>query len=261
MHRSGTSLTAQWLHKCGLNLGDRLLAEDFSNKKGHFEDLDFLELHKAILKENNLKETGLEGNLEEIEITPYFKSKLKHICLLKNELHEQWAWKEPRTCLFIHEYLKILPNAKILVVFRDLAEVRTSLIKRDINRILLRRKSMSLSQRGKWTFLRKYYLKRWTSLLNQGYVEKNIYYHTQILNLLKNTDSCNYAVIKTNELKNKDSTIHNILEKWGFNLNKIAFNKIFDSKLYNHRNKDLKKINNMTDKEKQVYTAIEKFAI
>ena len=41
MHRSGTSLTAMWLQKCGFQLGDNLLSGAWDNKYGHFEDKDF----------------------------------------------------------------------------------------------------------------------------------------------------------------------------------------------------------------------------
>ena len=41
MHRSGTSLVANWLHDCGLHVGDRLLEGTFANEKGYFEDLIF----------------------------------------------------------------------------------------------------------------------------------------------------------------------------------------------------------------------------
>ena len=42
MHRSGTSLTTNWLQKCGLDIGAKLEGKEFSNPDGHFEDIDFL---------------------------------------------------------------------------------------------------------------------------------------------------------------------------------------------------------------------------
>ena len=48
MHRSGTSVTANWLNLCGLNLGDELYGASKFNKNGYYEDIEFLELHMKI---------------------------------------------------------------------------------------------------------------------------------------------------------------------------------------------------------------------
>ena len=42
MHRSGTSVVAQWLSRSGLFIGDSLLGPNVGNEQGHFEDADFL---------------------------------------------------------------------------------------------------------------------------------------------------------------------------------------------------------------------------
>jgi len=49
MHRSGTSLLAALASEAGFDMGARLLAAGPGNPGGHFEDLDFLELHDAAL--------------------------------------------------------------------------------------------------------------------------------------------------------------------------------------------------------------------
>ena len=45
MHRSGTSLTAALLQNVGVDIGQRLMGASYSNSKGHFENLDFVEFH------------------------------------------------------------------------------------------------------------------------------------------------------------------------------------------------------------------------
>ena len=42
MHRSGTSLAASLLQSAGLDVGERLMEGNWSNPRGHFEDLDFV---------------------------------------------------------------------------------------------------------------------------------------------------------------------------------------------------------------------------
>ncbi|HVX29275.1 MAG TPA: hypothetical protein VHA53_02260, partial [Nitrolancea sp.] len=52
MHRSGTSLTANWLAQCGLDVGQDLLAGLPDNPTGHFEDRSFVYLHIDMLADN-----------------------------------------------------------------------------------------------------------------------------------------------------------------------------------------------------------------
>src|ERR1700731_3000412 len=49
MHRSGTSLLAALASEAGFDMGARLLPAGPGNPGGHFEDLDFVELHDAAL--------------------------------------------------------------------------------------------------------------------------------------------------------------------------------------------------------------------
>ena len=54
MHRSGTSLITQWLQRCGLFIGDSLEGPGVGNVQGHFEDIDFLQLHQELLLKKKL---------------------------------------------------------------------------------------------------------------------------------------------------------------------------------------------------------------
>ena len=53
-HRSGTSATAQLLHRAGLFLGDELLEATASNRYGHFEDREVVNIHHDLLADNDL---------------------------------------------------------------------------------------------------------------------------------------------------------------------------------------------------------------
>lgn len=48
-HRSGTSLTAQWLHRGGIDMGKTLIPPNPSNPDGHFEDSRAVRLHESWL--------------------------------------------------------------------------------------------------------------------------------------------------------------------------------------------------------------------
>src|SRR5204863_4091746 len=129
MHRSGTSLITHWLHECGLHVGNELLGADTGNDNGHFEDLDFLNSHKALLKSRRLSDNGFTTSPLK-PLTCEEKDKLRDIISYKNNFNRQWGWKDPRTCLFLDVYRELIPDAFYFVVLRDFQSVTSSLIYR-----------------------------------------------------------------------------------------------------------------------------------
>src|SRR4051812_47462812 len=127
MHRSGTSLVAQWLQRCGLHIGTRLVGAGRGNIEGHFEDRDFLDLHRSILISNNLPDTGLVSEFD-TALNNTHLAEIKGLIALKNSLFEEWGWKEPRTCLFLEQYMHVLPATKYIILLRDYNSVVDSLI-------------------------------------------------------------------------------------------------------------------------------------
>ena len=141
MHRSGTSLTASLFQSLGVNIGEKLLGPELGNIRGHFEDIEFVELHKKILRSQHIDDLG--SNLETQEIVvkkPNLKIARK---LIKNrqeeneKSHKIWGWKDPRTTLFLNFWLKLLPDAKFIFVYRSPWEVVDSLYRRSTDKKLL----------------------------------------------------------------------------------------------------------------------------
>ncbi len=134
MHRSGTTLTARWLQASGLHIGNRLLSSRFThaNPEGnHFEDLDFLELHRTILRDNRLPFNGFLTT-EALEVRPPRMQRARDLIAARAHL-PQWGWKDPRTCLLLDTWCDLLPEAKLLVAYRPYANVVDSLLRRKIN--------------------------------------------------------------------------------------------------------------------------------
>ena len=50
MHRAGTSVVANILHRIGISMGNELLDSDGFNPNGYFEDKDFLWINKGIFE-------------------------------------------------------------------------------------------------------------------------------------------------------------------------------------------------------------------
>ncbi len=134
MHRSGTTLTARWLHGCGLHLGENLLRSKYehANPEGlHYEDVDFLELHRKVLQASGLSGDGYLTQ-EAVSLLPQYADQAQNLIATRNHL-QQWGWKEPRTCLFLADWRSLLPDAKLLVVYRPAAKVADSLLRRKLD--------------------------------------------------------------------------------------------------------------------------------
>ena len=128
MHRSGTSLTASLLQSAGVNIGDRLMAEDTGNSKGHFEDLDFVEFHQNVLQSQGISVAGwTERN--QIQVQPQYLAAAQNLILARQK-HQFWGWKDPRTTLFLNFWSQLIPNAKYIFVYRSPWSVVDSLFRR-----------------------------------------------------------------------------------------------------------------------------------
>jgi hypothetical protein len=229
MHRSGTSLLAQWLSACGLHLGHRLMGAKPSNIHGHFEDLDFHDFHEEVFNFNNISYGGLLGPLE-FRLNRYQHTKLQYLVKLKNKLNVEWGWKEPRTCLFIKEYREVLPNAFYLITYRDFREVVDSLIRRDLS--VRKRQVYNLG----WRFVLRYKLfekrkiEKYYANRASEYLRAWISYNTVLLNTFSDFPEQLLVVNQVN-LNANDRKIFSKLSNYGMNLNFVPFAEVYEKKL------------------------------
>jgi len=128
MHRSGTSLTASLLQKIGVNIGENLVGPAYGNIKGHFENVDFVEFHKSILRSQGIDDLGYTLKKELIVPDDYVEQAKKIINHSKS--NSIWGWKDPRTTLFLNFWLNLLPDANVIFVYRSPWEVVDSLYRR-----------------------------------------------------------------------------------------------------------------------------------
>lgn len=132
MHRSGTSLTASWLENCGLRIHNgNVIEASTGNDKGHFEDKDFVDLHSLVIKRLEPKSLGWKIDVDHFL---NFKNnqlvKAKKLVDIRNEQYLVWGWKDPRTTLFLEQWQEIIPNLKVVIVWRPCSEVVLSLVER-----------------------------------------------------------------------------------------------------------------------------------
>jgi hypothetical protein len=127
-HRSGTSATAQLLRRAGLFLGHELLEALPSNPYGHFEDKEVVDLHHGILADNDL--TWLVDRPFVPVVDGRRWRQMQELAERRNTGYRLWGFKDPRACLFLPLWKYLLPNAKVLLVYRHFSGSTYSLARR-----------------------------------------------------------------------------------------------------------------------------------
>ena len=134
MHRSGTSLVAQLLRLSGVFLGEEseLLGAESNNKKGHWEHKEVLEIDEAILE-------AFDGSWhlpppfeQEWENDPRLDALYKRARAFAHSMNQRatvWGFKNPRTCLTLPFWQKIIPEMTYVITVRNATDVMQSLIK------------------------------------------------------------------------------------------------------------------------------------
>jgi hypothetical protein len=135
MHRSGTSLTASWLERCGLSIHDgNPIGAAHGNPKGHFEDGDFVYFHvDAIDRQEPQAEGWRVTHDRPFEFSSDERTVAESLIARRATKFERWGWKDPRSTLFLDEWKAILPDLKVVLVWRPASDVVSSLWKRARN--------------------------------------------------------------------------------------------------------------------------------
>ena len=128
MHRSGTSLTASILGSSGVHLGDSLVPAGHGNAEGHFEDLEFVDLHRAALEAFGHDPEGWDEVV--LDHLPDALEARARALIDARASRPFWGWKDPRTALFLPFWERLLPEAKFVFVYRNPWEVIDSLYRR-----------------------------------------------------------------------------------------------------------------------------------
>lgn len=232
MHRSGTSLITQWLHRCGLHVGDRFMGAGIGNEDGHFEDLDFYNWHRNILNDNALPDDGLI-HYPILSLSDGQKHELKSLLSRKVKGQSQWAWKDPRTCLFLDFYREMLPDARYLVILRDYKSVVSSLISRHYNKSVYKYKQKNGLPLLMWKVFKQPYRKELLlKKYSQQYLKVWITYNEAILRHLQQLPDKTYLVVDHTSLSASNLAIFEHLSAtWDFHLQYYHFENVYKERL------------------------------
>ncbi len=214
-------------------MGDELMPSTENNKQGHWEDMSFYRLHVEILQANGLHPNGLYGDLSNCTVPDQYQKQMRSLLETKNLRETPWGWKDPRTCLFIDQYHRLVKNAFYLIVYRNPEEVIDSLLRRDINDYLKEFKKQGTKGKIKELF-KKWYLKKFIERSTANYIEKYIYYNQLILNFVERLPKKDFFLFDISNIFNIQEPLFDKLQKSGFIFHPIDSYTVFDDKLMKH---------------------------
>lgn len=228
MHRSYTSLVARWLADCGLDLGDEVLPEGVGNVDGHFEDLDFFQLHVDVLRRHGLPSNGMvnlaqpsfdKTRYESLAIAGDLAERANALLATRLAKAPVFGWKEPRTCLFMPFY-EHQADYRSLVLFRPYEEVVASLVSREP---LAVRNYRYAGWRRPLYWLKKRQIDRSIPLLAAGFLEAWIHYNECLLDHIARTPPDRVMVHDLDSLRTNDAAVLKTLREWGFDCRERPF--------------------------------------
>lgn len=161
MHRSGTSALAGLLHHNGVMMGkeDEFYPKPMKeNPKGFYENVRFRRINDRILRRYDYRVKSFSPSVP--TIYPVSDGNLltlmKKLILEYNGEYDFWGWKDPRTCLTLYSWLRVIED---LGLFH---EVRIIQMKRNVENIAdsMRRRGNKEKYEGQFIHLAlKYYNK------------------------------------------------------------------------------------------------------
>ena len=127
MHRSGTSLLTGSLEEAGLNLGKVNHAAPF-NRKGNKENESVRALNDSLLAQNGAAWNAPPGR--QVQWSRADEEWARSLIEPYLYVARSWGFKDPRTVWTVEGWLRLLPDARLIGVFRHPSLVARSLAAR-----------------------------------------------------------------------------------------------------------------------------------
>jgi len=138
MHRGGTSLVANLLHRWGAYAGQahQLLAADQNNLQGYWEYLPLIQFNQQLLNSVGASwfiPPGVdeEKAIENLAADPVYKRRAEQLLAEMRKGGQDWLWKDPRLAVLLSFWKKMWGEAIYVVTVRHPLEIAMSLRKRD----------------------------------------------------------------------------------------------------------------------------------
>lgn len=123
-------MTAKYLSESGVFLGEQLLGGNSSNPHGHYEDVEVIRLHDRLLRHNSVR-WDVDHRIVP-QVTDQIFNGMAELVERRNINYPLWGFKDPRICQFLPLWKSVLPDSKVLIVFRDPVACSGSLLRRHV---------------------------------------------------------------------------------------------------------------------------------
>lgn len=181
MHKSGTTLLSRILHESSINMGifDSNQGYDQGNK---YERLETHDLNIGILgcdyKEHSLNISKVIHDPGQVK--PEMMEKMKAFVRSADSKFSKWGFKDPRTCLTYDVWKEVLPEHKIIAIFRHPSELWSHYSRQPKAWNIVRRISLGLKALHAWYVYNKellrilkntgqpYFLTHYSDLMARG---------------------------------------------------------------------------------------------
>ena len=123
MHKSGTTLVSEILHKSGVSMveaNDENKSYDAGNK---MERVATLQMDHDLLNSRGVH--SLDIKVRDRDIVPSVEQKERMTGIVEqcNTEHTSWGFKDPRACITYPAWESVLPEHKMIIVYRHPAQV------------------------------------------------------------------------------------------------------------------------------------------
>ena len=122
MHKSGTSLISEILHRSGIDMVEQ--EPNLGYDEGfHFERRVTGEINKDLLGARDKHSLDTTTPVDAASTDPEIRREAAGFIADMSERGTDWGFKDPRTCLTYDFWRSVLPAHKLICIFRDVAEV------------------------------------------------------------------------------------------------------------------------------------------
>jgi len=122
MHKSGTTMISQILHKSGINMGE--FDESVSYDQGNqYEHQSCQAINLEILGCGNAHSLDVIKPVGSLPENSNVHSMIKKFAVSQDQLYAHWGFKDPRSCLSYLVWNKLLPEHKVIYVYRPPLEL------------------------------------------------------------------------------------------------------------------------------------------